>query len=156
MFERINARLRISATARRRVAAVTAAACAAAAGAVAGGSASAAPPVRPPSFAATLSHDSACLLIVNATWQNASVDHVYGMWYYDGPYRITTEAPGIGATFRRGSSLATMTVGPTDQAGEFHTWQVRVQFYDRRGAQLAEVMTSVDSAQCKIPPLPPA
>ena len=149
MLERINARFGTTKPA-RRACAVAAAACAAAALTLAGGSASAAP--RAPTFAATLTHDSACVLTVTATWQNAQIDRVITHWYYDAEV-LARFSPDVTGPFRR--SVATISVGPADAAGETHAWRALVQFYDRRGAHIAELMTATDNALCKMNPLPP-
>lgn len=117
--------------------------------ALAGGtSASAAAPA--PSFAAALVDDGACSFTLGAAWRNAQVDHVYGMWYLDGSFLLTTEAPGTGP------NAGTLTGHrAVMQAGAFaadtspHTWQVLVQFYSG-GAFVAQVWTDVDSASCTV------
>lgn len=159
MLDRINARFGITSPA-RKAGLITAAACSAAALAVGGGTASATPPTRAPVLAATLSHDRACVFTVSATWRNAAIDHVFGNWYYDDETasRFTTESPGNPAlsnwTFNAARSRATMQAGPADAAGDTHRWSVLVHFYSG-GALIGQVTTAVDTARCKIDPLPP-
>jgi hypothetical protein len=116
------------------------------------GQAGAAPPA--PTFTATLTHDSTCLFTMTATWNHTKIDHVFGNWYEDDPTLssswATTEAPGTGPN---GGTLmgktAVMQAGPLNTTAETHTHQVRVQFY-YRGAQIQEVFTNVDTANCSI------
>jgi hypothetical protein len=101
-----------------------------------------------PAFAADLTDDGACSFTLRATWRNAKVDHVYGMWYLDGAFLLTTEAPGTGPN---GGTLmgrkATMQTGPFATSATPHDWQVLVQFYNA-GAFVAQVWTTVDTVSC--------
>ena len=111
-----------------------------------------------PSFAAQLVHDGSCSFTLTGTWKNTAVDHVYASWYVDNPSLttsfLTTEAPSFFGTLNTRRRVATMPAGPFVPATDSHTWQVRVQFYNG-GAQLAQVFTSVVSANCTIPPQTP-
>jgi hypothetical protein len=110
--------------------------------------ASAAPPA--PSFAAGLIDDGACLFTLGATWRNTQVDHVYGSWYLDGQFLLTTEAPGTGPNAGTlNGRFAVMQAGAFASTTDTHSWQVLVSFYDN-GAQLAQVWTNVDTASCAV------
>jgi hypothetical protein len=112
------------------------------------GPAAAAPPA--PTFTATLTHDAACMFTMTATWNHTKVDQVFGLWYEDGVFWATSEAPGTGPN---GGTLigktAVMQAGPLNTTANAHDHQVRVQFY-YRSAQVQEVFTNVDTATCSI------
>jgi hypothetical protein len=106
-------------------------------------------PSTAPSYSATLSHKSSCTLTTKATWKNVQVDYVVAMWYLDGVYAITsdTATPSSNATLT--SRSASFPAGPFVKTLAPHEWQARVQFYNG-GAQLAEVMTNVDTSSCGV------
>jgi hypothetical protein len=104
-----------------------------------------------PFYAAALVDDGACLFTLGATWRNAPVDHVFGSWYLDGTFLLTTEAPGTGpnAGVIRGHN-AIMQAGAFAPDTAPHTWQVLVHYYSGSGELLAQVWTNVDNAACAV------
>lgn len=80
-------------------------------------------------YSATLVVNRDCTMTLTATWpRTAAVDTVYGTWYEDGQYLISTQAPFSNGTwtFSAKRHQATMTIGP---AAAGHTWTVLTQFY---------------------------
>lgn len=104
-----------------------------------------------PFFAGVLADDGACTFTLGATWRNAPVDHVFGSWYLDGTFLLTTEAPGTGpnAGEIRGHS-AIMQAGAFAPDTTAHTWQVLLHFYSSSGVLLDQEWTNVDNAACAV------
>lgn len=78
------------------------------------------------------------------------MDTVYALWYLDGNFLFTMQAPGTGPN--AGTIIGHTAVfqpGPLAMTTDSHSWQVLVQFYSS-GAQLASILSNVDIAPCNV------
>lgn len=108
-----------------------------------------------PTFSAMLSHDSSCVLTLEAKWSGAQVAQVYVMWKQDGVYRFTSAAPGTGpngGTLR--GRTAVMKAGPLADTGTIHEWTAQVDFYSAAGANLASFDSNADLTTCGLTTAP--
>lgn len=118
------------------------------AGALAGPAAA----VKPvPTYTSQLTTDGNCSFTLKATWpRTAGVAKVYGLWYLDGAWLATTEAPGVGPN---GGTIkgrtATFVTGPFASTGA-HDWRVLTQFYSAAGAHLFEMDSNTVTAPCGV------
>jgi hypothetical protein len=106
-----------------------------------------------PTYTSVLTTDGACSFGLTATWPSSvKVGTVYGLWYLDGAFLLTTQAPGTGpnASTIKGRT-ATFATGPFTATTETHTWRVLTQFYSAAGAHLFEMDSNTITATCGIP-----
>lgn len=106
-----------------------------------------------PSYTSVLTTDGACSFTLVATWPGSpKVGTVYGMWYLDDAFLLTTTAPftGPNAGIIKGRT-ATFQSGPFTSTVESHTWRVLTQFYSAAGAQLYQMDSNTITAACGIP-----
>jgi hypothetical protein len=119
------------------------------AAALSAGSVLAAKPVAD-AYGAKLTVSGKCVITLIATWPSTdAVDTVYGTWYLDGAYTVSTQAPGTGpnaGTFDAATRTATFTFALTRSGGP-HTWRVLTQFYGG-GAQLQSMDSNTVSSRC--------
>jgi uncharacterized repeat protein (TIGR01451 family) len=101
-------------------------------------------------FSASLTHDSACTLTIQATWHNSQVDLVDAQWFLDGSFIFAQTAPGVGGTIS--GNTATFTVGPlSDTSPTTHDWQGHVTFFTGL-INDGDVWTNVDTSTCGLGP----
>ena len=116
---------------------------------IAGSSRSAAAPPDP-QFVTILLDDGSCLFTVGASWRNVRVDHVFGLWFLDGNFLLTTEAPGTAPNAGElTGNKAVMRAGAFAATSDEHTWQVLMQFYSE-GAFVGQQWTNIDAAMCAV------
>lgn len=105
------------------------------------------------SYTSVLTTDGACSFTLVATWPGGvKVATVYGLWYLDDAFLLTTTAPftGPNAGIIKGRT-ATFQTGPFTSTVESHTWRVLTQFYSAGGAQLYGMDSNTITASCGIP-----
>jgi hypothetical protein len=110
-------------------------------GVVAASPAGATPPA--PSYSAVMTNDSSCLFSIAASWQHVKVGQVFANWYEDGTFIFTTDGTIQG-------NKAFLSAGPLVPTTTSHDWYALVNFYSSSGAQLQQLYTNTDTANCGI------